>query len=304
MNLKTQRNILGIAVVLLLVLLGVLLGTGALSGAAGAGSSVTFDSTTGQWVINQMDGQTVNPLNPGQSVVGQGTFIPGLFIHKSGGDDAGNDVVFVSTNTSVGVAYGGNTHNNDGTVTENVVNGCSIPGGGIADIGGPPYYGWTTKKHDYTFTFAPDTAVSKFQIGVLDWGDYLQWQGSQAPTAAGTHTIQMFGYDASGAVVAQYEYTFHTDAQSGGAGKPPTFLRPSTEFPNYTPSYTGNLEQWGIGLKKAGDACEAEVGQPGKLIMAITGTGIVRVQVKFKDQRSMDPLRCGLVLWISSMNAL
>jgi hypothetical protein len=298
MNLKTQRNFLAVAVIVLVVLLGVIVATGGgLSGAAGAGGGVRFDSSTGQWVISSNESQTVNPLNPGQSVVGEDTFIPGLNIHMSGAD-ATNDVVFVADMSNIGIAYGANIRR-DGKIVENVLNACSIPGGGIADVGAAAQsYKWQSKLHDYNFTFTNDKTVSKFAIGVLDWGDYLSWQAAQAPNAAGTHTIQMFGYDADGSVVAQTEYTFNTNAQPGGFNKPPAYLRPSPQFPNFTPSYTGGLEQWGLGLKRAGDACEAQLGQPGKLILTIQGTGIARVEVKFKDQRSMDP---HVALWLGAL---
>jgi hypothetical protein len=263
MNLKTQRNILAVAVLLLLVALGVLMGTGSLTGAAGSGRGIKFDQETGQWIVTSDTELRVNPSMPGVSVVGQDAIFPDLFIH----DSAGNDVVYI-TELAEPIAYGANKDE-----VLNAGNACSIPGGGMADVGSGDYSP-PTKKHEYSFTFTEGLTVNSFKIGVLDWGDYLPFGACPDNYCA----MVMTAYNANSEVVATSEMGFHTTSASAAKVK-----RTSDEYGN---------------LQVTGDACTAEVGQPGRFTLSVTGDGITRVDVKFKDLTSMDP---HTALWLGAL---
>jgi hypothetical protein len=248
----------------------VLVGTGGLSGAAGGngngnakgfGKGVQVDPNSGNPVIIDEAALAPDPTVPGQSVVGNGLVVKGMNIEKSGG---ANDVVFVTALTAP-TSYGANLNG-----VMNVVNACSIPGGGFADLGDASGGGVNSKKHDYFFSF--DYPISKFAIGVLDWGDFLPYGANPD----GANTMEMFGYDANGQVVASSTMTFHTTGTNRND-------RPSAEYGTIT---------------HAGDACDAQTGQPGRFTIQVTGHGIRRVELRFKDKASMDP---NIALWAGPM---
>jgi hypothetical protein len=187
-------------------------------------------------------------FSPGASVVGPGVVHPLLFIH----DSDGNDVVVVRELTSP-VAYGANP---DGAL--NVANGCL--GSGFADLGSGPF---TTKKHEYVFTFAPGTAVETFSTRMRDWGDFLPF----GATADRTYGFAMTAYDVDGNVV-------DTDSISFSSADSTATDRETPEFGN---------------LSIAGDACTAPEGYPGNYVFTVAGSGITRVELNPRDRPSLDP---------------
>jgi len=186
----------------------------------------------------------------GDSVVGLGLLpgAPELVIGTSGGND-----VFQVGEGTFPVAYGGGEANG--------VNAC-LGEVGFADLGviGESF---TSKKHEYDFTFASGASVTSFSLVLLDWGDFLPYGGN----ADDRYQAALTAFDAGGVVVDVDVQGFTTnDTQSAG--------RVSNEY--------GNLEL-------AGDACLATLGQPGRCPFSVSGPEIVRVQLRFHDRASMDP---------------
>jgi len=283
MDLKTQRNLLGAALVVSLIVIGVLVGTGALSGGAGGtkgrpdgfpanAKGVGKDQNSGYPIVTSDEELALDPAAPGTSVVGDNRVMNGLSISSNGG----NDIKFL-TELTYPLAYGANLNG-----VPNVVNACSIPGGAIADMGSAPSYSYTTKQHDYVFTFNQGP-VSYFQIGVLDWGDFLPYG---AP-ADGRSALVMTAYNANNEVVDVAEMSFTTGTQTAMNG------RTSDEFGN---------------LSTAGDACDtiSQVGDvpvegqglPGRFIFSVQGAGITHVEVAFANKASMDP---NMALWVGAI---
>jgi uncharacterized repeat protein (TIGR02543 family) len=185
-------------------------------------------------------------------VVGLGQFpgAPLLNIQKSGGT---NDVKLVRQG-SLPAAYGGGP--------SNVINDC-LGGDGFADLGDPAQGGgYATRLHAYTFNFAPGVTVTQFSLLLLDWGDFLPFGVSPD----GVHSIIMTAYNASDGIVA-------TTTKS--------FLSTSSARDN-RPSDFGDL---GI----SGDACSASLNQPGKMPLQVSGQGITKVTLAFKNRQSTDP---------------
>ena len=277
MNLKTQRNIFVVtSVVLLAALLAVVftpLGS-SLTGAAGGqgkgkGKGTTTDAN-GNKVVTSEEDQAVDPATPGSSVVGPDAFINGLNIHTSGG----NDVVFIIENNDP-AAYGANK---DGVL--NLLNACSIPGGGFADVGSPDYvksdgtaypYHWRSKLHEYVFTFTQGT-VGNFKIGVVDYSDFLP--NGACPN--GECQLVMTAYNEGGEVVDTDTLTLQT-TDSG-------------LFRNVVVAETGESGN----TETIGDACEAASGQPGKYVLQVSGPAISEVHLNFVNAESTDP---HLALW-------
>jgi len=267
MDLKMQRNVLAGVVVLLLAVVAVLLGTGGLTGAAGGqgkgkgipgGAKGLNTDSDGNVIVTDDNALQVDAANVGTSVVGTDLAVLGLTIANSGG----NDIVYVSEGLYPAAYGGGST---------NVANKCSIPGGGIADVGAGSY-AYDTKKHQYEFTFTGGKKVSSFQIGVLDWGDFLPFGGN----ADNTYAMVMTGYDDAGNVVATSTKSFTTT--DTGMNR-----RNTTEYGN---------------LATSGDACNATEGQPGKFIISVSGPAISRITLSFRDRASMDP---HVALWLGAM---
>ena len=200
-------------------------------------------------------------VEPGQSVVGLGTLFPDLYIHDSGG----NDVVYVVEDTSP-IAYGGNK---DGV--PNVSNACSLPGGAIADVGSGTY-AYTTRKHEYTFTFASERTASQFSLGILDWGDFLPY----GACPEGRCAVVLTAYNAVGEVVASDSLGFTSTSAAINN-------RPSDEFGD---------------LAVSGDACTAALGQPGRAVLEVEGEGITRVTLAFANKASMDP---NIAIWLGAL---
>jgi hypothetical protein len=143
---------------------------------------------------------------------------------------------------------------------------------GFADLGSGDF-SFTTKKHQYTFTFAGDSAVTAFSLVVYDWGDFLPFGRCPGDSCG----VAMTAFNANDEVVAFDDVTFTSDSAA-------TSNRPSAEFGP---------------LGTAGDACQALLGQPGKAALAVAGNGIVRVTVNFKNQQSIDPhIALGFVRYV------
>jgi hypothetical protein len=267
LNLAMQRNIFAATTLILLLVIGLILGGVITPGAAGgqgkgkAGKTkgVGTDKKSGKEVVLDETILAIDPVTTaGLSVVGSNLVAQGLTIQQSGG----NDVVLIQAEAYPS-AYGANLSG-----VKNVVNACAIPGGGLADLGSGDYSP-STKKHEYVFEFAEP--VRKFQIGVLDWGDYL-------PNGAcpdGYCSMVMTAYNANGEVVSTSEKGFHTTENSNKR----------------------NTEEYGNTVV-SGDACEATDGQPGRFIIGVNGRGITRVTLNFANQQSMDPHTS---LWLGPM---
>jgi hypothetical protein len=203
----------------------------------------------------------VSAAAPGQSVVGLGVLVPDLFIH----DSAGNDVVFI-TEFQYPAAYGGTISGSP------VVNGCSAPGSGIADVGSGDYT-FHTRKHEYTFTFTPGRTATQFRLGVLDWADFLPYGACPDSHCR----LDLTAYDAAGAVVDLDSIGFTSSSAT-------TSGRSSVEFGS---------------LAIAGDACTAADGQPGRAMLEVAGAGIVRVELRSADKASLDP---NIAIWLGPLS--
>lgn len=123
-------------------------------------------------------------------------------------------------------------------------NKAQIINGGLAAGGGfsDKITQMARQAHLYTFTFAQGTSVSQFSVRMLDYSDLN-------PTNSATHTVVLNGFNASNVIVARQVFSFTS----------PTF---------------GDL-------KITGDAITALAGQPGRRVMRISGSGIVRVVLRF-----------------------
>jgi hypothetical protein len=90
MNVTTQRNVFAVTTALLLIALVVMVGVvgpGAAGGqnkAKGHGLGLTAD---GKLYVANEDELAIDPLSPGQSVVGSGRLLNGMTIENSGGND-------------------------------------------------------------------------------------------------------------------------------------------------------------------------------------------------------------------------
>lgn len=211
-------------------------------------------------VILGVGSVAADPASPGQSVVGTGLLpgAPELVI----GDSGGNDVVLVAENSNP-VAFGGTLVDAAGNWWD-IGNRCvgGSDGFGFADVGSGDYT-YTTKKHDYEFSFSGGKSVSAFSLIVYDWADFLPF--GAAPN--NILSIEMTGYDADGNVVA-------TDVFS------------VTVTGNF--SSLSRMTQAGS-TRTTGDACMAQDGQPGRAPLAIEAAGITKVTVAFSNKESMDP---------------
>ena len=191
----------------------------------------------------------------GASVVGAGAVHPLLEIGYSDGND-----VFAIEELVSPVAYGAQKFGVQNVANANIATPQSARG--FADLGSGDFSP-RTKKHQYVFTFASGVSVSRFSVRMLDWGDFLP----NGANADGRYAMVMSGFNATGQVVAMDEIAF-TSAGSQVNG------RISNEY--------GNLAQ-------SGDAGTAEDGQPGNVVLQVTGPGIVRVTVSPLDHQSIDP---------------
>ena len=205
---------------------------------------------------------------PGESVVGIGRLpgAPELVIQPS----AGNDVFLVAPLVAP-VAYGANI---GGQL--NVSNACvgGTDGFGFADLGSGDFT-FATKKHQYVFTFAGGASVTAFSLVVYDWGDFLPFGRCPGDSCG----IQMTAYDANNEIVTFDEAVFTSSSDA-------ITNRPSVPFGP---------------LATAGDACQAALGEPGRAQLTVAGDGIVRVEVAFKNQQSIDPhIALGFVRYVLS----
>jgi hypothetical protein len=263
LNTKMQRNIFAATtLILLLLVVGMLTGVVPTPGAAGGNGKGTKgvgkDPKSGKDIVISDDTLAVDPVTTaGLSVVGSNLVAAGLTVEQSGG----NDVVRIQAEQFPS-AYGANLNG-----VLNVINACAIPGGGLADLGSGDYSP-PTKKHEYVFEFAEP--VKKFQIGVLDWGDYLPF--GACPNNYCSMVMTAYAGDE---VVGTSEMGFHTTG---------------TKAKRVTDEY-GDLQT-------TGDACLAAEGQPGRFVIGVNGRGITKVTLNFANKQSMDP---HVSLWLGPM---
>ena len=128
-----------------------------------------------------------------------------------------------------------------------VINGGVPSGGGFSDK--------TTQQahqaHQYTFTFAAGTSVSRFSLHMLDLGDFN-------PSLDSSHYVSMIAYNTNGTAVSTQEISYTS---------------PRASNPTSSNLY-GNL-------LITGDAATASPGQPGNWSWDVSGTGIVKIVLDF-----------------------
>ncbi|MCK4508022.1 MAG: hypothetical protein KAU27_05755, partial [Desulfuromonadales bacterium] len=108
----------------------------------------------------------------------------------------------------------------------------------------------------YDFSFAEGKSVSAFAIRVFDVGDYN-------PSLATDHSVILMAYDAMANLVDTDEITFITPKQGNPTSSDPY----------------GNL------LYGAGDACDANFGEPGYFELSVgSPTGIAMVELRATGQ--------------------
>jgi hypothetical protein len=108
-------------------------------------------------------------------------------------------------------------------------------------------------QQDMDFTFGPDVSVCEFSVRMFDFGDYN-------PTHATSHIVTMSGYDASNALIDSDALSFTSD--------------------NGTNPHTSNLF---TDLWYSGDACTANLGDPGYREFKVEGAGITRVALTIDE---------------------
>jgi len=167
----------------------------------------------------------------GQSVEGMGVAAPNLNIDAKGTAikiaEGASPVVYGAPNTSSFIPNGGLS-----------------PNGGFSDL----VTKTAQQAHQYTFTFAPGTSVTKFSLHMLDFGDLN-------PSNSLNHLSTFTAYDANNNVVSQSELSYTADL--------------NLQSPQY-----GNLNI-------TGDAKTALPGQPGNWTWNVTGTSITKVILQF-----------------------
>lgn len=185
-------------------------------------------------------------LDAGTSVEGLGAVH--RFLNIQSQYDEG-DVVVSKTETQPGF-YGSTDALNSPAGT---LNGCL--GAGFADT----YAKNNAEPHQYTFRF--DGTVSQFSVRMLDFGDLNRDSG------ATTHEVTMTASDGSGTVDDQkLKYT------SDGGVNPDTW-DPATESDSTIKFYDS--------LENSGDACTAELGEPGNYVWNVSGEGISEITLSF-----------------------
>jgi hypothetical protein len=186
-----------------------------------------------------------------ESVEGAGLAVPGLIITN---EDPDTEIVKIIESSPVG-GYGGGSMN--------IPNACIPDGFGFADVGilnnGAP----ETKAHRYRFSFTGNRTVDSFSVRVFDWGDFLP-NGANSDQ---TYWIALLAYDIDDNLLAEDRITFTSTTSSINNRNTPEF---------------GNLAV-------AGDACDAEEGQPGRGNLEVNASGIYRLELHYRDLQSMDP---------------
>ena len=213
---------------------------------------VTVSAVSADDGLVEVDFATLN-LSPGESVVGVGKIADQLII----GDSGGNDVQFLVEGEEP-AAYGSIPVGQ----TAPVINACMPNGVGFADLNPNNL----ERNHEYDFTFTDEQTVSMFSVGIADWADYLPFGANDD----GIYALTLTGYDADGNVVDSDTYAF----ESPDSG----FARRAI--------IDGELVDL---VNGAGDACRAAPGEPGTYTFVVEGTGIVEVELRFKDRPSVDP---------------
>jgi hypothetical protein len=168
----------------------------------------------------------------GESVEGVGAVAPYLDI------DAKGTAVRIQESTMPLVYLGPNDNS--------TINGGIAAAGGFSDTTAQA----ARQAHLYTFTFARAT-ISDFSLHMLDYGD---WN----PSLNTAHSVSLTAYDRNGALVAQQEINYTTQA---------------VELPRASSLY-GDL--W-----FTGDGVTASPGQLGNWTWNLSGSGIVQIVLEF-----------------------
>lgn len=215
--------------------------------------------------IFALAGPTVNFEDEvtGSSVEGLGTVHPALNIDVVPGpavvvESFANPIAYGAPNDYAPYFPVNNCLENADGVRVNVdANGDQIKDPGVVAAKGFGVPQATTNVlQTYYFSFAPGVTVSNFSLRIFDFGDYN-------PASATSHSLTLTAYDDLVNVVDTQVVSFTTPPQ----------INPTSSIP------FGNL------LNGAGDACDATLGQPGYLEMAVNNpTGINQVVLSFTGQ--------------------
>lgn len=143
-------------------------------------------------------------LTSGQSVEGPGKVNPLLDISTSKGSA-------IAIFNGQKVPLGTNVYQATGPGNTAISQGYVGPLGGIADQNASGSSAVAGGLDDFTFTFAPGTAVNKFSITMLDEGD-------NDPHLATNGTVTWTGYDSAGVAVATDKISYTVDITKFSAG--------------------------------------------------------------------------------------
>jgi hypothetical protein len=134
---------------------------------------------------------------------------------------------------------------NNASGPNKVVNGCLPATGAFSD-------GQLERFSDYTITF--DDPIKYFSLRMYDYGDWNYYQKYD-------HTVRMVAYDSGNNPIDESVLDFDTTDIVKTNGH-------SLEF--------GAMAQ-------AGDACDAEGGEPGNWTFEVSGSGIMKVKLFFEE---------------------
>lgn len=125
------------------------------------------------------------------------------------------------------------------------INGGMSSTGGFGDIS-------TNQLHDFIFSFATGTTITNLSLRMLDHGDYN-------PGGATQHSVVLEALNGVGAVIDQNILSYTSDNAI-----------------NPTSGSAGNLQL-------TGDAVTANLGEPGNIILSVSGTGITEVRLLYSN---------------------
>ena len=193
-------------------------------------------------------------LSPGASVEGLGRVHPYLDIHDVSGAGGAARYVVGDVLPEAYVAAGNLRITNGclGNPGGFMATGSSARGAGFSSHFGLPPVGARGENYDFTFG---GLAVTRFSIRMLDFGDFN-------PNQAASRRVVVTAYDAAGDVVDADVLAF----TSGTAESPGTH-------------------------QVTGDACTAQLGQPGNFIFTVQSVGGARItKVTLRtDEAGADP---------------
>lgn len=121
---------------------------------------------------------------------------------------------------------------------------------GMGALGG---FADESRIHDYNFSFAPGVTVASFSVRILDYGDFN-------PVGATEHDVTLVALDVNDAVVASDSLTFASDGKIDSMD-----------------------ELW-----LTGDST-ADLGNPGNYMFSVTGSGIVRLELRYSSELGTGP---------------